>query len=239
MTLHHDELIDRLVRAETLYMTRNWRILGWRDVWTMEGRYDKPREGFANMMTNSPYTVVKLASAMMSRNIPYLSSPSNDKDPDRALAIRREGFGYALLRETDRLAFMSGHDLFRHELAQMINVDGWYAVQALLGDGNDPYSPLDTFLLDPVDVLPEYQGRRQTAVFVRVDTSVGEAKRQYGQLPGIDLADTDTIIYVSAWHWQDGVVWNTIMLVQGIDKTILPPKSASRGNYSLSRLYQP
>lgn len=219
-----EELNDLLARyhdAEIAYLQRNWRIEGWRQTYTLDGRYDEPEAGRINLTTNLPYTVVRLATAMMSRHQPYLARPYIDTVADRERSSRIEQFCYAGLRETDRLAILRGHDLFRHELAQMVNIDGWIALQAMLDpDTDDSGSLFDTYILDPIDCFPEISSRTE-AIFCRYRSNAKRVAQQYGITLALD--DNEPVYYLACWQWKGKAVWHTAMLIQGGDPSYFAP----------------
>ena len=112
---------------------RNANIQYYRSVYLMDGRYDVPSPGFANLKTNLQYNAPRLATAMLSRHYPYVNRPVRvSTDKEREKSSRLEHLVLAGIRQSDKLSVARGHDLFRHELPQGLLIDGWAYVEDLL-----------------------------------------------------------------------------------------------------------
>ena len=216
MSNHYDDVSRFLLdyrEAEQQYLLRNWRVQGWRDSATMAGRYLVPDEGI-NVMANLPYTTIKVAVALASRNRQYVRGVSrNETKAEKELTAQKEYLVMAGLEEADRFGFIRGHDLFRHELAQSIFVDGWLAIDSLLDLTERGRYMFPAKVLDIIDVFPKYSDNDMEKVYTRSITTVGDAEKRYDVKLGPDPNELVSII--SCWYWYNDEVWNTVVACSG------------------------
>ena len=147
------DFLNRFLQQEQRFLSRNQRIYENRRLaWLDESNYDPPA-GRVKVVSNLPMVAIRMATALLSRQRPFIHRILRDDTPDEAiLAAEIEHFCYATMRSADQWAYDIGWMPFQHALSSMSLVDGWIAFESLLEPKGN--FKVQTRALDPTWVFP-------------------------------------------------------------------------------------